>query len=254
MTLINDRVNLMLVICCSALISCNKVYGRHPRLPIDVSLIPPTKTTPDQSVYRATLVKNIAIPQEMARKKITANQEIYKAQYDKNASDPPFQVGDKVYLHDPTKKRGLSRKLREHFIGPCVIKEQLSPVTYRIGNLPDPRMCDVVHSNRLKLIKKPHKHSIRHLPRLPVDHSDERPNKRKRSNTTTQLPSNNRKHKPNPPNIDIPTNDQNGNDTDIDDNMDITDLYQEHQMQEDYIGTDFQHPQNQHNSAYPTED
>ena len=25
MTLINDRVNLMLVICCSALISCNKV-------------------------------------------------------------------------------------------------------------------------------------------------------------------------------------------------------------------------------------
>ena len=67
------------------------LYGRHPRLPIDVSLIPPTKTTPDQSVYRATLVKNIAIAQEMARKKITANQEIYKAQYDKNASEPLFK-------------------------------------------------------------------------------------------------------------------------------------------------------------------
>ena len=46
------------------------LYGRHPRLPIDVSLIPPTKTNPDQSIYRATLVKNIAIAQEMARKKI----------------------------------------------------------------------------------------------------------------------------------------------------------------------------------------
>ena len=29
MTLINDRVNLMLVICCSALISCNKVMAVH---------------------------------------------------------------------------------------------------------------------------------------------------------------------------------------------------------------------------------
>ena len=70
------------------------LYGRHPRLPIDVSLIPPTKTSTDHSIYRATIVKNIAIAQDIARQNIVRQQESYKKYYDKNTEDPPFQVGD----------------------------------------------------------------------------------------------------------------------------------------------------------------
>lgn len=43
-------------------------------------------------------------------------------------------MGDAVWLHDPTKKKGLSRKLRNHWIGQFLIVKKISEVTYRIEN------------------------------------------------------------------------------------------------------------------------
>lgn len=61
-------------------------------------------------------------------------------------------MGDAVWLHDPTKKKGLSRKLRNHWIGPFLIVKKISDVTYKIQESPRSKP-KVVHSDRLKPYK-----------------------------------------------------------------------------------------------------
>lgn len=41
-----------------------------------------------------------------------------KKQFDKKAKEKQFEKGELVLLHDPTVKRGRSKKLRRPWIGP----------------------------------------------------------------------------------------------------------------------------------------
>ena len=55
-----------------------------------------------------------------------------KERYDRNAVEPKFKKGDLLLLHDPAKKKGVCKKLSDHFIGPFEILEQVGPVTFRL--------------------------------------------------------------------------------------------------------------------------
>lgn len=60
---------------------------------------------------------------------------------------PKFKVGDLVLLHDPTVKRGRSKKLDSQYIGPYKITNRTGPVNFEIKR---GRKTQNVHADRLK--------------------------------------------------------------------------------------------------------
>ena len=72
-----------------------------------------------------------------------------KKLYDRRLHGDGFRVGDKVWLHSPVVKRGLSRKLVLPWTGPYVVEKKLSEVNYKIRS-EDGRKSHVVHFDRLK--------------------------------------------------------------------------------------------------------
>src|SRR5271154_4434883 len=46
---------------------------------------------------------------------------------------PSFKVGDKVYLYDPTTKRGFNVKLTRRWKGPYTVMEKINHVNYRVS-------------------------------------------------------------------------------------------------------------------------
>ena len=71
-------------------------------------------------------------------------------QCNKDTLEPTLKVGDKVFLHDPVKKPGLSKKLSPKHTGPYEIIEQKGPVLYRLNGLPQGTSMPI-HANRLRL-------------------------------------------------------------------------------------------------------
>lgn len=73
---------------------------------------------------------NLAVAHKLASDRNMEKKKAMKERYDKNTVEPNFKVGNKVLLHDPSKKKGVSKKLSYHFIGPFTILEQTGPVNY----------------------------------------------------------------------------------------------------------------------------
>jgi len=71
-----------------------------------------------------------------------------KRHYERRAKSCSFANGDYVYLHNPTRKPGLSRKLHKYWVGPYKVTAKISEVNYEILGENDRRQ--VVHINRLK--------------------------------------------------------------------------------------------------------
>lgn len=86
---------------------------------------------------------------DYARENLKLTADTMKKRHDKTINFHEYNVGDAVWLHDATKKEGLSKKLRNHWIGPFLVIKKLSDVTYRIQEtqISKPK---VVHSDRLK--------------------------------------------------------------------------------------------------------
>jgi hypothetical protein len=73
-----------------------------------------------------------------------------KTHYDRKAKEHDFKIGDKVLLREYMKQVGKNKKLSDKYRGPYTLIEQLSPVTFRLGDLENKRMNDTSHVNRMK--------------------------------------------------------------------------------------------------------
>ena len=62
------------------------MYGREPRLPLDVTLLPPTNLSRSIASHRERIVKNIERAQEVARANIQRAQHRIKESHDRHAS------------------------------------------------------------------------------------------------------------------------------------------------------------------------
>ena len=131
------------------------LYGREPRLPMDVSLLPPTDPTSSIAEHRRRIVKQIELGQRIARENTQRAQQKMKAQYDKNAQEPNFLEGQRVWVFTPKTFKGLSRKLLHNWHGPYRIVEQLSPVHYRLRTCSNRPVTTTVHANRMKTFYDP---------------------------------------------------------------------------------------------------
>ena len=88
------------------------LYGREPRLPIDVELLNPAAADATTSVfeYCKRVVEKVQLAQNIARKNLQRSQQKMKEYYDRNAKQPVFEVGQRVWVYTPKTKKGLSKK------------------------------------------------------------------------------------------------------------------------------------------------
>jgi len=123
------------------------MYGRRPRLPIDVLLDVPTAREDCASNY------------ESFKDSITENRRLANALLEEeqakiaNQEDPDswvvYNVGDKVWLYTPHLGKGKSRKFHPRWSGPYVVKKRMLPVNYVLVDERDGEER-LVHVSRLK--------------------------------------------------------------------------------------------------------
>ena len=104
--------------------------GREPRLPLHDKFLSPAADDLSPSVldHRKRIVEKVALAQNLARENIQRSQQKMKEHYDRNASQPLFEIGQRVWVYTPKTKKGLSKKLLYNWFGPYRIVEQSSPV------------------------------------------------------------------------------------------------------------------------------
>ena len=83
-----------------------------------------------------------------------------KEYYDHNASQPLFEIGQRVWVYTRTTKKGLSKKILYNWFGPYRIVDQSSPVHYQLRSKNDKKVTFAVHANRMKSFVHPGLRSI----------------------------------------------------------------------------------------------
>ena len=87
---------------------------------------------------------------EIARENLEKSCDRQKRLYDHRANAHSYNVGDSVFLFDPTKKKGISPKLQSRWVGPYLVVGKLSDLLYKIQLSPQSKI-KIVHHDRLKL-------------------------------------------------------------------------------------------------------
>ena len=125
------------------------MLGRELRLPVDLATgrPPQEEATPLATSYAQALQESMKSVHDHARRHLNTSGRSMKARYDDQAREAVFEAGDRVWLHNPRRKKGLSPKLQSPWEGPYDVIEALSDVTYRIRH--GTKRSRVVHVDRL---------------------------------------------------------------------------------------------------------
>ena len=128
------------------------LYGREPRLPIDVKLLPTAPDDLTKSIFehRKRIVEKVELAQNLAKENLQRSQQKMKDYYDQKSKQPTFEVGQRVWIYTPKTKKGLSRKLLHNWFGPYRIVEKSSPVHFRLRTETNKKVTFAVHANRMK--------------------------------------------------------------------------------------------------------
>ena len=99
------------------------LYGRDPYLPTENTLsVPVARCTLDVGSYQEKLVTSLGEAWEVAREQIKRAQERQHRNYNRHAQPAPLHVGDRVFFHVPSAKRGNAHKFARPIRGLyCVI-------------------------------------------------------------------------------------------------------------------------------------
>ena len=126
------------------------MLGRELRPPVDLATGRPPQDASqyEATEYAETLREALVEAHQYARSQSQVAGRVMKTRYDARVRGTTFMPGDKVWLHNPRRKKGLSSELQSPWEGPYDVSEVLSDVTYRIrrGLRSRPR---VVHVDRL---------------------------------------------------------------------------------------------------------
>jgi Integrase zinc binding domain/Integrase core domain len=124
------------------------LFGREIRLPCDLLFgkAPDAPTTPGS--YTSDLRHRLWYIHQEVRQSLKLASDRMKMRYDVNANDQSFTPGQKVWLYNPHRKKGLSPKLQRDWEGPYVVVKKINDLVYRIRKHPNGK-CRVVHLQRL---------------------------------------------------------------------------------------------------------
>jgi len=101
------------------------LYGRDPQLPTEAALSQPkTRYQVDLDDYKTKLFGSLSHAWELARSQVKKAQQKQKY-YDRNAKEPRFKEGDRVFVYMPSekKKKGKAHKFARPFYGPYRVIE-----------------------------------------------------------------------------------------------------------------------------------
>ena len=140
--------------------------GREPRLPMDVSFLPPREISASIAEQCAHGVENIEIAHRIAKENIQRAQQRMKDYHDLHAVPVKYQVGEQVWVYTPRNHKGLSKKLAHNNHGPYRIVKFLSPVHCILHATDNRRIFTTVHVSRLKPYISPDTHPICQPPEL----------------------------------------------------------------------------------------
>ena len=126
------------------------MLGREITLPVDLMLQSPVPANIEEQDYVTDVRENLQEAHERAREKLGIAADRQANQYDRNTVFRSFDVGQWVWLYEPTRKRGVSPKLTFHWKGPFMVVTKLCDVVYRIQQSVKGKP-KVVHIDRLKL-------------------------------------------------------------------------------------------------------
>ena len=84
------------------------MYGHEPRLPINIKFLPPAADDLSTSVldHRKRIVEKVELAKNLACENIQRSQQKMKEYYDRNASQPLFEIRQHVWLYTPKRKKG----------------------------------------------------------------------------------------------------------------------------------------------------
>lgn len=128
------------------------LYGRHPKLPIDIIIN--SGEEPREVEYEEYARELKQRLQEVYKLVTTTAQrriEKTKLLYDRNVRPAEYQAGDKVWVLCAEQRKGMSRKLLKMWKGPYEVVEKLNERNYRLQTIRQKRRKRLtVHLNRLK--------------------------------------------------------------------------------------------------------
>ncbi|GFT62322.1 retrovirus-related Pol polyprotein from transposon 412 [Trichonephila clavipes] len=124
------------------------LFGRDLRLPADLLFSRPPDAPLAPEEYIEKLQARMEEMHHLARERISMTSEKMKTRYDARATGHDFHEGDKVWLWNPKRRKGLSPKLQANWKGPYAVLKRLNDVVVWIRKSPhsNPK---VIHYNRL---------------------------------------------------------------------------------------------------------
>ncbi|GBO02529.1 hypothetical protein AVEN_224900-1 [Araneus ventricosus] len=128
------------------------LFGRTLRLPCDILFGRSSDTPSSPNEYLNNLEARLESVHAFARERIKLASERMKTRYDSGATDHHFKDGDKVWMYNPKRRRGLSPKLQQNWEGPYTLVKKLNDVIYRVQRTPNAKP-KVIHINRLTLYR-----------------------------------------------------------------------------------------------------
>ena len=126
------------------------MFGRQPRVPMDIVLGTATQSPSTVPEYVVELQRNLNTAYARVRDQMGHQQLQQKAHYDSKVQGRSFDHGDLVWLHNPATPRGKCRKLHKPWTGPFRVVSRLSDTVYRLQDTRCRRRRPTVHFNRLK--------------------------------------------------------------------------------------------------------
>lgn len=125
------------------------MFGRKPRLPIDVMYGIPNDTSTLPTFVRK-LKHTLTEAFDAARSNVSVQQERQQDVYNQRVHGSPHQPGTLVWLFNPVVPRGMAKKFYKPWCGPFKVITRLSDNTYKIKSTRKPFRTKVVHFDRLK--------------------------------------------------------------------------------------------------------
>ncbi|GFU03785.1 retrovirus-related Pol polyprotein from transposon 412 [Trichonephila clavipes] len=124
------------------------LFGRYLRLNVVLLF----KRPPDSLLAPEEYVEKLQAWMEeihhLARERIGMASEKMKTRYDARATGHDFHEGNKVWLWNPKRRKGLSPKLQTNWGGPYTVQKRLNDVAVRIQKSPHSKP-KVIHYKRL---------------------------------------------------------------------------------------------------------
>lgn len=127
------------------------MFGREVGIPLSLfaGRVPGHDGGVTEEEYALKVHEQLEEAFEIARESARVAQQRQKNYYDLKVCGQPYEVGDKVWVFNPAKTKGITPKLQSRWQGPCTILKKLSDANYIIQR-PRARKSEVVHFDRLK--------------------------------------------------------------------------------------------------------